>query len=996
MKMEITKLFRRVFSVLILLALIIMPAQSALAATPPAVASLAVTQIAVNGATLNGNLMSLGAAPTVNVSFEYGVTAAYGKTTTVHPRNTVGNFNIPVSGLFPGMTWHYRAKADGGTQGVAYGTDMTFTTLIDSTTPYGLAKFAFISARDGNEEIYAVTPDDLYLARLTNDSYTEAWPRFTSDFSKITYTSWSNVNAEVWVMNSDGTGQTQLTGNTAFDGMSDFSSDKSKIAFVSDRDGTNQIYIMNANGSGQTRLTNNNAADIMPVFSPDGTRIAFASNRDGNYEIYVMNFNGTNQTRLTNNTVVDNYPSWLNGGSKLAYSTTLYGNSQIFTMNIDGTGLVRLTNNTNVDDQPVSFQDGSAIIFTSWRTGNTPQVFFMTPDGLIQTQFTNEYRGNWSAANWAPPASSLKINASVLGGHGTVNPQTQTISSGTNAIINFTPNSGYHISGITDNGITKAVANPYVISNAIIPHTVVVTFGNTYTISAAAGTGGTISPSGEVTVNPGTSQTFNIDPGIGSSISALIVDGVAVIPVVTSYIFDDVNANHSISVSFSIPPAPDKWWNPDWSHRVEIAITEKSGVNLTDYQIKIPVAYNSNMQAGYGDVRFVNSDNLYEISYWMYNVTSNSAEFWVKVPSIPASGTTKIYMYYGNNTVTTSGNIHNTFIWADDFQDAAWTNGNTRMVNYFGATQSIQNGILQHQGGAKGEPILEVYDNGLLKNFPDNYVAEISVNPNIKAGNAIICAGYTTVMDKYESFLDIFWNNAALNKVVGNTWSQLTPAVKVNDPINAGSWYKLSTIISRQGDMNRLIVMIDDTIYIDQTDSSVMNPGLALITFDINRAFDVTYDNFWVRAYASAEPGSVMGKEQEFSSVTTGVATNITSTEAMVNGSFAPGAAADAKVSFEYGTTTAYGSNEVSVPTASIPGNITANLNGLKPDTLYHFRVKSVGGSTVYGSDATFTTLSAPAPKTTNYTMWIIIGSVIFIVLIIFIAAKSGSRKKRV
>jgi Tol biopolymer transport system component len=998
MKRKMTKLFGGFFCIMMLLALAIIPAQAALAATTPLVASVAATPVTFDGATLNGNLMSKGTAAAVNVSFEYGTTAAYGKTTPTQPRTVIGAFSAPITGLFPGMTWHYRAVADGGSQGVAYGRDMTFVTLSDITTPYGLDKFAFISASDGNEEVYAVTPDDVYTARLTTDTYKEAWPKFSTDFSRITYTAWSNVNAEVYVMNADGTGQTQLTSNTNFDGMSDYSWDKAKITFVSDRDGNYEIYVMNADGSSQTRLTDNAASDILPVFSPDGSKIAFVSNRDGNYEIYTMNKNGSGLTRLTNNTVVDSYPSWLNDGSKLVYSTMLYGNSQIYVMNADGSNIVRLTNNTAIDDQPVWDSTGSGIYFTSWRTDNAPQLFLMMPDGSIQTQLTSNSHGNWSRADWAPPASTLTVNASVLGGHGTVNPQTQKMNTGANASVSITPNSGYHISGITDNGIVKPVANPYVITNAVISHTVVVTFGNTYTITATADAGGSISPSGAVTVNPGTSQIFALTPDNGSSISALTVDGVAVIPVVNSYQFDDINADHNISVTFSTPPAPDKWWNQAWSHRAEITITEKSGATLTDYQVKIPVTYNPSMQPNFGDIRFVNSDNTYEISYWMYNMTSTSADFWVKVPSIPASGTVKIYIYYGNTGVTTTSNIHTTFIWADDFQDAAWTNSNTHMVNYFGATQSIQNGILQHQGEAKGEAITEIYDNGVLKIFPDNYVAEAYVKPNIKAGNAIICPRYTTVMDKYESFMDIFWNNTALNKVIGNIWSQITPAVKVNDPINAGSWYKLTTVISKQGNTNRILVMLDDTVYIDQTDPSLVNSGLAFITFDLNKNFDVSYDNFWVREYASAEPTSVIGPELEISPMITGVATNITRTGATVSGSLNNTInAANVKVSFDYGTTTAYGSTTASVLPVTMPGNITAVLTGLSPNTLYHFRVKAVGDVTVYGSDATFTTGTVSEPeKTKNNVTWIVIGSAVLLLIVIFVWVKLGTRRKTV
>ncbi|OGN91043.1 MAG: hypothetical protein A2158_07225 [Chloroflexi bacterium RBG_13_46_14] len=151
-----------------------------------------------------------------------------------------------------------------------------------------------------------------------------------------------------------------------------------------------------------------------------------------------------------------------------------------------------------------------------------------------------------------------------------------------------------------------------------------------------------------------------------------------------------------------------------------------------------------------------------------------------------------------------------------------------------------------------------------MKIFPDNYEAEVAVNPSIKAGSAIICPRYATVSNKCESFMDIFWNNADLS-VVGNIWTQLSPAVKVNDPIKAGTWYKLTAVIAKQDNMNRLIVMIDDTNYTDETDSSTLtNPCLALITYDLNRVYDVSYDNFRVREYAATEPNIVTGSESTY------------------------------------------------------------------------------------------------------------------------------------
>jgi phosphodiesterase/alkaline phosphatase D-like protein len=100
-------------------------------------------------------------------------------------------------------------------------------------------------------------------------------------------------------------------------------------------------------------------------------------------------------------------------------------------------------------------------------------------------------------------------------------------------------------------------------------------------------------------------------------------------------------------------------------------------------------------------------------------------------------------------------------------------------------------------------------------------------------------------------------------------------------------------------------------------------------------------------------------------------------------------------MSFEYGTTTAYGANEASVATPNVPGGIMANLTGLMPGTLYHFRVKAVGDSTVYGSDVTFTTLPASTAKTNNYLTWIIVGGVILVAVVIVTIAVAGGRKKK-
>jgi hypothetical protein len=72
-----------------------------------------------------------------------------------------------------------------------------------------------------------------------------------------------------------------------------------------------------------------------------------------------------------------------------------------------------------------------------------------------------------------------------------------------------------------------------------------------FTITANTGTGGTITPSGSVSVNSGDSQSFTVKPNSGYRILYLIVDGKIVYNTsATSYTFSNVQSNHTISVYF--------------------------------------------------------------------------------------------------------------------------------------------------------------------------------------------------------------------------------------------------------------------------------------------------------------------------------------------------------------------------------------------------------------------------------------------------------------
>ena len=70
-----------------------------------------------------------------------------------------------------------------------------------------------------------------------------------------------------------------------------------------------------------------------------------------------------------------------------------------------------------------------------------------------------------------------------------------------------------------------------------------------YTIKATAGTGGSISPSGNVSVREGRDQTFTITPDKGYALANVKIDGKS-IGAVKSYTFENVRRTHTIEVIF--------------------------------------------------------------------------------------------------------------------------------------------------------------------------------------------------------------------------------------------------------------------------------------------------------------------------------------------------------------------------------------------------------------------------------------------------------------
>lgn len=101
------------------------------------------------------------------------------------------------------------------------------------------------------------------------------------------------------------------------------------------------------------------------------------------------------------------------------------------------------------------------------------------------------------------------------------------------------------------------------------------------------------------------------------------------------------------------------WFDCNWSYRSDVVITENSGSTLTDYQVLLTLN-SSSLHANYNwssngqDLRVIDSNDSTPLDFYLHswNPAAKTAEIWVKIPTLAASGSKTIYLYYENVLAT--------------------------------------------------------------------------------------------------------------------------------------------------------------------------------------------------------------------------------------------------------------------------------------------------------------------------------------------------------
>ena len=224
----------------------------------------------------------------------------------------------------------------------------------------------------------------------------------------------------------------------------------------------------------------------------------------------------------------------------------------------------------------ISVLDGESQTFTITPVNECFRIGQVMVDGVDVTDevianngvytFENVTENHNIVANF--DAITLTITATAgEGGTITHNSDYEIIPCASNESYTIVANDGYRIvSVIVDDEIdvtNEVIANNgvYTFTNVRANHTIAATFelipANTYTITATAGEGGTITPNGEVTVYEGDNKSFTIVANGGYRIASVMIDSeteVVAQLVDGVYTFTNVTANHTIAATFEAVP----------------------------------------------------------------------------------------------------------------------------------------------------------------------------------------------------------------------------------------------------------------------------------------------------------------------------------------------------------------------------------------------------------------------------------------------------------
>jgi len=286
-------------------------------------------------------------------------------------------------------------------------------------------------------------------------------------------------------------------------------------------------------------------------------------------------------------------------------------------------------------------------------------------------------------------------------------------------------------------------------------------------------------------------------------------------------------------------------------YKRDITIDNSSNASsLTNYQVLITVDTSTPISAGKmrsdcGDIRFY--DGITPLNYWIEGgINTTSTRIWVKIPSIPASSTKVIQMYYGNPNLTSLSSADNTMLFFDDFSGGLdWTN-KWKSTNQ--SLYTVSSGVLTLAPLSDTSQLLQT------KNSFSNFEARFAARETVRQ----LYADFSTTSGSW-SGKDYFVfgdsTNTELSHYINTKQGSAT--------ISTATWYYNRAIIL--GTSVRFITYTDSAwsnVLLDKSATSSLSGARYPSFFAfISGASGCQLDFIYIRNYSNPDPTISVGNE---------------------------------------------------------------------------------------------------------------------------------------
>jgi alpha-tubulin suppressor-like RCC1 family protein/phosphodiesterase/alkaline phosphatase D-like protein len=895
----------------------------------PTVATLAATSIITTGATLNGTANANSSSTTV--SFEYGLTTAYGSTVAATPGTLTDGSTAAESAtliyLAPGTAYHYRIKAVSGA-GTSFGSDATFTTLSNDAALSGL------------------TPGTGTLSPTFSSgttSYTLAVPYTTTSITLRPFV--RNVNASVTINGvavASGSNSAPLPLSVGPNTLT---------VLVTAQDGTTLTYTVTAGrASPSTNATlvslNVSAGSLSPAFS--GSTLSYtdivsysttsimltASLADGTATMKV------NGTTLPNNSVTAPIPLNVGGNVISTVVTAQDGTTQqTYTLTVtrpafpatwNTAGDIALTTSSFTASGNAL---GALTLNFAPTTGASLLLINNTGLGFISGTFSNLAQGQAVALSYN--GATYNYVANYYGGTGN---DLVLVWAGNRALA-----TGYNSDGELGDATTtqRSTAVPVIATGVLAGKTILsVAAGARHSLALCSD--GTLAAwgsnaSGQLGDNTTTDRSTPVAVNTSLGVSALY--GKTVIAIA---------AGQSHSLALCSDGALVAWGENLYNQLGDTTTTQRNAavaVNTSSGTSSLYTKTVVGIAAGARHNLALCSDGT--VSTWGSNTAGQLGDNTYSPRSAPVAVNTTSGISALNGRLVqavAAGGLHSVAL-CTDATLVAWGNDVNGELGDDNAAQFYSN-----------SPAAVVVKNTAGSALAGKTVVAIATG---YAHNLALCTDGSLVAWGQNTYGQLGNNGTDSAYVpVPATTAGSALAGKTIAAISAGARHSLAQC--SDGTLTAWGLASSGQLGSGSTTSS----GLAVAVSTTPLGAGEGYISAGSGPYALHTLALAATIPLPPPTALTLIATGVGSTSAALNATV-NASGTSTTVSFDYGTTTAYGQN-VSATPATVTGTAataaSGNLSALQAATTYHFRVRAVSAAgTAIGADQTFTTLNYDA-----------------------------------